>query len=422
MSWRDRLKKTINLTSPDGNVFDPLWSGNARMVDKKLGIFEYPQLDGTITQDLGIAGTRYPLTLLFEGDDNDVESNRFFESAKERGLWKVHHPVRGVRQLQLVSVSEQIEPVKSGNLTVIVTEWIEPIDPAGNRSRSKPQLASQILTQTDALNISGSAQFVENTVQDAAAETLAIQNTTNAVINAVDAALSPLYESVSDLNGQILAVIASIQATITETTIDTLALAGQVQNLVQLPVLASTDIAARLTAYTEMIVALALLSPVNTTTEDKNVITVQELALTASLGALATTATTGILQTRPQAIDAMENISANFNGITDQLDLSQTAFQAVGIEFQYFSQSSSYNDAAIIVAQAIAYLLVATFDLAIEKRIILERQRAPIEITITEYGTLGTDDEHLDLFVESNKLVGSEMLILPTGKEVVVYV
>ncbi len=56
------------------------------------------------------------------------------------------------------------------------------------------------------------------------------------------------------------------------------------------------------------------------------------------------------------------------------------------------------------------------------KRFTLSRPRAPIEITISEYGELGPEDSYLDLFIASNHLRSDEVILLPAGREVVVYV
>ena len=117
MSWRDRLRQSIELTSPDGNIFEAAWQGNSRSMDKKLGLFEFPKVKGTKVQDLDIGSARYPLTIFFVGENNDQESDRFFKACRERGVWTVIHPVRGSLNLQLISVTENIQPVESGNVT-----------------------------------------------------------------------------------------------------------------------------------------------------------------------------------------------------------------------------------------------------------------------------------------------------------------
>ena len=130
MTWIDRLSPTIDLTSPDGNIFDALWRNGPRSLTKKLGIFEFPGVKGAVVQDLDVGPTRWPLVIFFDGEDNDKEGTRFFKACKERGLWTIIHPVKGSLELQLISATELIDPVESGNITRFETEWIEPIPEA----------------------------------------------------------------------------------------------------------------------------------------------------------------------------------------------------------------------------------------------------------------------------------------------------
>ena len=413
MSWQDRLRESIKLVSPDGNIFEPNWIGNSATMEKKIGLFDYPKVKGTLTQDLGVTSPIYPLTLYFEGADNDIESAAFFRALKETGTWEVTHPVLGLLILQPLSFSPNIMPVESGNLTQVDTEWIEPI--SEDTQISTPELASSITNSSDVLNTTGSEQFVNNVVQDSSAQTFAVKTTAEKVVSFTVTNLKPLYEKVPEINAQIIAITRSIQNTIDQTAINTLSLAGQIQNLIELPILASNDIASRLSSYTGMILDVLGLSPDLPTIENKNVVAVQELTLTAVIVSLAQISSHGTLSTRPKAIEAAENVSDKFIQITDGLDVSQELFINNDIDLQYFSQSSSFPDASIITAEAIAYLLLASFELAIEKRFILEKPRAPIEIAITE----GVD---VDLFLESNQLKRNDIILLPAGRGVVVYV
>ena len=175
MTWQDRIAQQIKLTSPDGDVFEALWRGNELSFDKKLAIFEYPQVKGTGVQDLGVTGTRYPLTILFEGSDNDTESARFLASCKQKGRWDIVHPVLGRLRLQLSTVRAAIDPVESGNLTVVITEWIDPIDIDALNGLTTAELASQINVQSGQVNTTASDQFEQNVVQDKTSETTAVE-------------------------------------------------------------------------------------------------------------------------------------------------------------------------------------------------------------------------------------------------------
>ena len=78
MTWADRIKKIISLESPDGNTFEALWAGDERILSKKLGIFEMPDVKGAIVQDLEVGGTRHPISIYFDGPDNDIVAQSFF--------------------------------------------------------------------------------------------------------------------------------------------------------------------------------------------------------------------------------------------------------------------------------------------------------------------------------------------------------
>jgi len=92
------------------------------------------------------------------------------------------------------------------------------------------------------------------------------------------------------------------------------------------------------------------------------------------------------------------------------------------IDTQYFSQSASFSDSLGLIAQAAQFLLLKSFDLAVEKRFNLKTDEAPIFTTIKEYGTLGEGDANFDFFIETNNLKGNDILLMKSGREVVVYV
>lgn len=420
MTWRDRVRPTITLTSPEGNIFEAKWRGNSRSKDKKLGLFEFPKVKGTKVQDLDIGSARYPLTFFFDGEDNDQESDRFFKACDERGDWNVIHPVKGSLDLQLISVKESIEPVESGNVTQFDTEWIEPLKDSVVPSLF--QQRSTIDSQIDELNSTASDQLEGNILQKTAAQIAAFESTVNAVVASVEKFLAPIYELQSEINSQVLSIKRGITSLLSAPVFDIASIAGQVQALVQLPALAIADVNSRIDAYSNLISAALGFSPDGAKTKDRNIVAVQELALTSALASISFVSSTGKLDSRLQAIELINSSTELFKNITDTLDATQELFKDEIIDGQYFSQSESYSDAVLMVSQTISYLLRSAFDLSIEKRFILEKMRAPSEITIKEYGSMGEDDLNFQLFIESNSLKGNEILILPEGREVLVYV
>ena len=140
------------------------------------------------------------------------------------------------------------------------------------------------------------------------------------------------------------------------------------------------------------------------------------------MGAVADVASTGELLSHSEAVGVIDAVLTLFDDVTDNLDASQVLFENSSIDAQYFSQSQSYSVAARLNALTVAYLLRAAFDLKVEKRFVLTRARNPVMVTIEEYGSLGEDDLLLELFITSNLIQGDENLMMPAGRELVVYV
>ena len=427
--WKARLKEKIEFVSPEGREFSAFWKGSPRSLDKKVGIFAYPKVVGNIVQDLDANSTRFDITFWFEGKDNDKEANQFFAAAKENGNWTVTHPVHGFFELQLLSITENDQPVDAGNITEISTTWIEGIDPI--TLKTAREAAGIVDAKSKDLNQSALDQFIDgvNTASSTANE--AIKTASKAVTNASNFALSP----VAALNDAVWNTQNAIQQGIIDTTnaavLDPLALAGQLQNLLEYPALATNDVESRLDAYDELINQLVdnLPGGANDPFADssgsvvkKNSALTQELGMNAALVGIGTSVTTGKLKTRVQSVDTASRINDSLTRILNGLDAIQEDSLLEDIDNQYISNQQSLTDATGLIGEATRYLLISSFDLKVERRFTLEKPRAPIEITITEYGDLGENDENLDLFIESNQLTGKDILLLPAGKEVVVYI
>lgn len=420
MTWQDRNRGNIVLTSPNGTEFEAFWTGDPRSFSKKLGIFSYPKIIGDVVQDLGSSSVKYPLTISFNGGDHDLDADLFFETCKEKGLWTIQHPIKGNLLLQLVDVSEAVQPVENSNTSVFGLSFMEPI--SDEIVASVPELGSIVDQQNTALNDRSFGQFIDKVRFGRAAGKAAIALATNIVANASELALAPLFSISAELNSNFNAIKSGIAETLTADIFNPGVLAGQLQNLIQLPFLSTDEIQPRLDAYNNLALSLFSLGTDLPTDDGINTLTVKDLALTTIIGSLAQISVTGLLQTRSQVVETIEFIQNLFSNITDNLDEGQTQYCENPIDSQYFSQSETFNDAFLIITQASEYLLKRSLDLSFEKTIILKEPRTPIEITITEYGDLGENESNYDLFLSSNKLKGNDILILQAGTAVVVYV
>lgn len=418
--YRDRLRPSIQLTSPSGAVFVALWIGNESNHVKKIGIFDYPGVAGSTVQDQNIRSATYPLTLHFQGPQNDLEARAFVTALKEKGVWEVVHPVLGVLKLQPLSFTPKWQPVRSGNITEIETEWIEPLDLAAVPSVLELQLL--VAAQNETVDEVAAGQLDTNTFQETAEEVGSIRSAALDVVAAVEEKLEAVSDFAADITAEMLAIKRDIDAVLAVVPMDIIALAGQIKELIQLPARAIQDVQARLDAYKGFAVSAGLLSPDTPGTASYNRVAVQEAALTAAMGAVADVASTGDLLSRTEAVGVIEDVLTLFDDITNNLDATQVLFEGSAIDRQYFSQSQSYSVVARLNALVVAYLLRAAFDLKIEKRFVLTQAANPARIAMLEYDGPGEGDINIDFFNATNKIQGNEFIMMPKGRELVVYV
>jgi len=352
--------------------------------------------------------------------------------------------------LQLISVTENAQPVENGNITEITTEWIEPIDPA--TLKTARELAGIIDSGVKDVNLNAIEEFVAKVNQISDSITGAIKDATSLVQDISELAFAPL-NAINDLvDSTFNSIQDAINDTLNATVVQARALAGQTQDLIQTPLLASNSLQSRLGIYSDATGSYSDTIPeVGITAIESNKAAVAELAMTASLTGTAQIATMSVLKpnriliptstgnqaitpetppptssdsitTRAQAVAAAQSIADLFSQVVDDLDAVQSRFADAGIDGQFFTQTRSYASLSQLIGRTIQFLLISAFDLKVERRFTLDRPRSPLEITITEYGDIGENDSNFDLFIQSNGLKAEEILLLPAGREVVVYV
>ena len=410
----------ITLISPNKIPFLASWVGDERTVSKKLGIFELPAVKGAIVQDLDVGGDRYPLTIYFTGAVADLLARQFVSEIKETGSWTVIHPVIGTLTLQPISITDQIQPVDDIARRVFTTEWIEPIEEGAIST------LTQVLGVLDALTLIAEASTVLSYAEQIKTATFgeiqALQNAADGVLTTINKGITFASRATSTITNELNNISSGITSIFGADTVNGSSGGSAIQKYVTLPTLGMESVEDGFSQYNGIIEANFTDTPTMADNEQLNKSLTQELALSSCIISLAQIATISGLKTRVEAIGFADQLVAAFESITTALDESQTLFADTPIDRQYFSQSQSYTDLALLVATAAQYLLTASLDLQVEKRFTLDREQHMYDIVVQEYGTLGPDEANVDLFIDSNKLKGDEFCVLPAGREIVVYV
>jgi prophage DNA circulation protein len=426
MSWANATRDQILFTSPNYNIFSAKWKNNERSGEKKLGIFDPPKFEGSIVQDMGSKSTSWPLTVYFEGLNHYAEANRFWDALeKERGQWEVVHPTKGKLILQLVTYKESINPVDDGNFTTFETTWLQPANI--ERIMSSDELIVETLLA--AMNaISDSVTQFKQLRADLYSAVQSLCNMLNAVAGLANSTMSELTasnvivnDSWSESKSSLSSAINAFKADPSDPDKQEAVANASVDNIT-IPLEVSTDYDSRISRYSDLADKMTLIMPTAIDTDDYNKSIAMELTISAVIISISRIIVTSNFTTRTQIITAIEKYTAIFNKTINALESVQSLFDNLDIDVQYFSQSTAYGSLQILFSTTMNYLLSQFFNLKSEKRFTIKTPRSPIEVTVTEYGSLGENDINLDLFINSNNLNKDEILLLPIGREVVVYV
>jgi prophage DNA circulation protein len=419
-SWATRTRTEITFISPSGQRFRALWRANSITTEKKLGIFEFPRFNGTVVQDLGVKGRQFPLTIYFEGENADLDAQKFEGAMAEDGVWSVNHPTRGPLVLQPVNCSPMEDPTDSGNVWVVDTNWIESTDQSS--PGSAPEAAALANSQIHRVNAVAGQQFARVVSTRLPSELTALRAAVSSVVTQVSRFIGEISKAVAEIEAAVTSIKQGIDEVLNAAFVEPLMLAGQIQQLIQLPSQIAMSVGSKIDTYGKIAAAIFNVVPAAPTAAGRNVAAVADLTYTAIFGALTGVGISGEYISRAAAVQTAEYLSNQFIDVTNHLDEIQEMYSENLITTQYFSQSESFSVSSRMMYLTIAYLLSLSFNLPVEKRITLTRPRAPIEITITEYGGLGPQDSLFDFFITTNHLKGNEILILPVGRQVVVYV
>lgn len=420
MTWRERVRPDIRFTSPSGKEFTAEWTGNDRSKEKRLGIFSYPKVRGVIAQDLDRGGVPYPLNFWFSGDDNDLDAEQFFETWDELGVWQILHPTKGLKILQPVRIAERVRPVEGGNITEIVSEWLEAEPPSTVASLA--ELGASVLASSDDASNEALQQFEDGVVQDTVSDINSAVSAVEGGLSAYDEFMGDFNELSGEVNAQINSIRLGIQNSLSLSPLDLGVLGAQIQSIMRLPANIKADLARAQEPFKNFIASLSGSLSSDVTTGGKNKLLTSELFLAGAASGLSETSVNNPAVNRVQALESVALLGDSFEQMIDALDDAQDLFTGELLGDQYFSQSRSFQLSAQTVIGSSIFLLQSLFDLAAEKRFTLGQDRAPVEITIKEYGTMGEDDSNFDFFVVTNDLHGDDILLLPAGREVVVYV
>jgi len=420
MSWIDRLQEAAYI-SPSGVRIVFNYENVKRAVSKKTTGFEFPDADGTFVQDLGRSGRRYPMMVIFWGNDYDQQASSFEAALIERGIGKLEHPLYGtIDVVPFGTITRRDDLKTASNQAFINVSFWETIGLTYPATQTDP--GNEILAAIQDYNTSASIAFGESISLDTTVEQVTFENTYQAISDVSVNVLQPIADTQSNIKSSFDVIKDSIDNSIDQLIKEPIILALQTIQLIQTPARALTNITARLVAYGNLITSIvsgkqSIAKPGFDSKNFNDFYTRDLYGSTYVTGSILSTINNTFF-TKPEAIAAAEVILNQMDAIINWRDLNYKSLNDSDFRAA-IDTGDAYQKLQEAVALTAGFLIEISFSLKQEWTIILDRDRTIVDLTAELYGEI---DGKLDFLIDSNNLSGSEIIEIPRGRAIVYYV
>ena len=420
MSAEERLLPNITLYSPEGNAHIGKFIASNDPQTKTLAQFKTIGGNFGRVQDLGTDNRTMDFIIYFDGTDHDLLSEALIKSLEEVGAWSIDHPVRGRLNNQYpASFAPTIDPIGSGNITAIATTWIQ--DYPKDENISQIQLATDIQAAVKDVNEASAKGFLDNAQTGLFNLKDKIQDGTDAMQKAIDDSLGSLIDTVEGANDIMESIGDGIDQTLSAVTIGLTELSAQCQFFCQLPASLLNNTKGRIDAFVNAIDGIISDVLDGTSDEKKNqAVTNQLTSVSLLCGLSLSVISNDDIQTRIQAIETAEKLRQSFEDLTNALDLYGEEFDDLLYYQRFFSQTDTFSILSDLIAKSQNYLLTLSVSLKKQKTVILDRPMSAIFVALIYYGN--ADDLTVDFLIDTNNLTLSEIMLIPAGREILIYV
>ncbi len=420
--WKSRIIEGA-IETPDNIRYIFQYGDLEKEIEKKTSKYKFGDTDGSLVQDFGVGETSYPIIIYFSGADYDREARNFEASASKRGICVLEHPIYGTKNVIIEKIKRQ-DPLRTAGgqviFTLTVTETIIFEVPV-----STDNAGLGILAGLQELYAAGASAFQNSFLGRTAAALVTAANRIQAAINDITAAVAFVSSTVDSITGTINDISRYITNNIATLLEAPLTLAGSVQRLIAAPSQAIASVKQRVEIFRQLYSDLAGNITGENTNDTKNQCAEKELLSSSLLAAACMSAaypdTDGIgFKTRADAISLAQDIIDFYLALQEYLDGLQDATESANLENQFAVNDELTKAMKKVVAITVQNLVTQSFSLKQEHIVTMYADRNILDVCYELYGT--TDNETLDMFIDSNNLTSDEIIIIPAGREIRYYV
>lgn len=408
MSWTEKIKEGIVITTGDGQVYTPLYMITSKDITYNIAEFEFPEIEGTLVKRSKPKGARYNIELIFQGENHLDVARNFENSNKDPRAWTVSHPLYGNLTVQPTSLS--FDP--SGlNTTRITGEVVETI--TDDYPRTSIDLKSKIFRDLEVYRSTVIDSYTSSV--DIKAEGInTLKNQTESIYKKGNDAIKT-----SEQSNQYYSLFSEAIGNITFGIANTSKMITSVYDLITYPYLFADSVKNRIDILKRQFDSLnQSISTTNTRAEKINYETIGGALISAQILS-SINSSDGDYENSNDVFGIINSLLNSYNSYISNLDFFQSAN---GSDVNgYIPTYSTVNS----ISNAIDYATSNLFDIALnakkERSYILDKDTAIIILAHRFYG-LDENDDNLIKFINQNNFSFNELLILKKGRKVLYYI
>lgn len=386
--------------------------------------------DGANILPFGANAEQFPVSCVFFGENHDIEAGEFYKLLKEDGVGLLQLPYGDEKLVTVDKVSKKYNIVKGRNITTIKVIFIEEtqILSEGDRLYIKTRLNDLASTASESI-----AEFFSDKLDiNTAGDKNSILSSFNNGITKINSTLKPLVANTKKVVTEFTAVYSNIESNIDEVVSQPLLLAQQVMRLKEIPARIIGKFSETKNAYETLFTAsLPDFFTIGgmLTREKKNDVVNAMLFSGASIIGMADALVNVDYTTKSEAIGAIDVILDNYKTFVDYFDTAQNEFEAVCVLNKQFIQDESVTaDINKYIESVVGTLIEISQDLKREFEFELDKDTTILNIATEYYPEEIKKNEQegsqdiLEYIISNNKLKNDEILLLPKGKIIKVYI
>lgn len=405
MSWLEKIKDSLTITTGDGEIYSPTWVNASRSKEFNISEFEFVELAGTLADRRKPKGVKYTLEIYFQGETHLEQADKFFKSADNQKYWILKHPFYGSLNVQPFSLNQDNTGYNVSKFTIPVIETITDDNP-----KTSVNALDSIVNTKLALD-----EMTENVILELTQSDIAVIEEVTA--NAFNFTV-PIIKLPEEFQ-KLMNLYSAANAAIDTATSSAMAVMRAVNTLITAPFKFAANVKNRVNALKNQFNSLR--NTISNITGLSGKQTYQSLAanIISTVCLTVTEPLDGDFNSNKKVAEILQIVNEMYDSYLQDIDLLQSPNGNSPESFvPDFNTLSTLND---LINQTTSYLFIAVISARKERSIICEDDTNIVTLTHRFYG-LDMYDKNIDELIENNDLSIDELIIIPKGRKIIYYI